>query len=154
MGFWKNLLGGGSAAATQYAVVTDDGRWWGVNGCSHYTDNMAAYIHKAVPDFRYQHELGQVTVTLTPDPTIQYVPNAVRVDLAGRRIGHLPAAVTGDANAIIQRSLDSGGTGSVVVEARFSWELKAGPFDAEVRLPRDWAKAQLIPSSQVGWVQK
>lgn len=154
MGFLKKLMGGSEPTRQTFVVFTDDGRWWGVNGCDHYTANMAPFIHKSVPDFRYQHELDEVMVALVPDPTIEYVENAVRVDLAGKRIGHLSAQTTQEANWMIRKSWDSGGALALLAQARFSWELKAGPFYAEVRLPRNWAKAELVPASQVTWVRK
>lgn len=147
MGFLKNLLGG-ATKAQQLAVITQDGRWWGINGIDHYQDAIRPIIHRSVPDFRYQHDVD-LKVTLVPDPSIKYVENAVRVDLAGRRIGHLPAAVTPDVNQLIERAVAQGGKPSLVVGAQFSWELKAGPFDGRVRLPHSFAKAELVPESQV-----
>lgn len=150
MGFLKSLFGS-TPRAQQLAVITEDGRWYGINGINHYQDAVRPIIHRSVPDFRYQHDVD-LKVTLVPDPSIEYVENAVRVDLGGRRIGHLPAQITPDVNELIARAVAQGGQPSLVVGAKFSWDVKAGPFDGRVRLPRNFATAQLLPESQVNFV--
>lgn len=140
MGFLKSLFGGGQPKTAPQLVTSDNLRWCGINGIDHYQDTLRPHIHKAVTDFRQERDVD-LYVTLTPDPTIQYVPDAIRVDVGGQRIGHLPATVTPAVNEFMARV----GVAQLVAVARFDWERKAGPFDGRVQLPRDFVSASLRP---------
>lgn len=152
MGFLKNLFGGTSSTGpTVMAMVSStETRWVTVEGVQQ--DNVRPYIHSKVRDFRSQRALDQVAVTLIPDPTIRDVENALRVDLAGRSIGHMPANVTFELHWMLGKAVDAGGAGYLVAPARFSWQLKDGPFRCQVGVPQNWGRGEVVPMSQVRWV--
>lgn len=136
------------AAREMLALHTEDGRWWNINYVSEYQPNLGKFILSKVPDFRYQHSLDCLCV-LVPDPSLTWVENAVRVDIAGRTVGVLPYPVTADSNATLKVARESGWPAALVVQAKLEWDLKAGPYSGQVRLPRNFAKAELVPLSQM-----
>lgn len=113
-------------------MVCDNDRIYtvSVRGTTHYTEAIAPRVHAEVADFRSQDSL-EWFVTLVADPTITYVPNAVRVDLDGKRVGHLPADMTEIGHVLLARAAGA----PVLVRVDIQWQRKAGPFYLMLSLP-------------------
>lgn len=111
-----------------------------VRGTPHYTDAIAPLVHRQVSDFRSQDAL-EWFVSLVSDPTITYVPNAVRVDLDGKRVGHLPADATEIGHILLARAAGA----AVLVRVDIQWQRKAGPFYLMLSLPPTKQLAAAIP---------